>query len=635
MPSLTATSSAAPRAPRRRHLLPCLGALLLLLLSLWGLRSWWLHLRPAAAPLVLAPMLSGLDDCLQNTPKAALPQGCQGPAGSAAHLVEATLTALAPAPAAANADWQLGYALKAPLLDFLRPVAGDWQVDSDAVRRLANTIQGQSRPVLLYLFSTHFASNAAIEAELAADPANLAIDPQGLAMPVDQYFGAKLYPWSIARTDNSLSQRRQQVIEAISTELCQRPQAVRERILGITLLGEVHQMFPQFESGMGFSGPGPAQTYQTYQVSDYSEASQQGFRQHLQQRFGTLAQLNAALGSRFADWQDITPPARDIRREPLAHYWQHMDSFAHGTLPISGWVGAGDTAGPPGVVAVYRNGGLLGRAPIRLGRQDVLAAKPALGTADVGWRIDLDFSQLPTGIHQLDLYLERAGAARQHLGRRQISVMDAQQKTPLPQPVQALPQATPASASLDYAIDAPLEASSYYFNPLAAQWHAYRQHQVVAYLQHFAKIVRTSCLADRPLYTHQLFPFSNPSWDANKYAVDASLQPLPGLRLGVSLYGEAGYGQSFADWLQGTPHPGYGVTEFHPLKALDATALAATLDRHRRRGAHFVSMFMEGRADGAPLTKQLNYLAFDPDNRRFGSDTLYKSLATVLASPPL
>ena len=612
------STTSPARLPRRFFCAICV------LLCLTGIGVWqaWPYLSARQPLLTLAPMVGGLDDCLQNTPGASLPASCLGPTGSAAPLVEATLARLGEVKSPALT---MGYTLKAPLLDFLRADGTDWKVDADAVQRLANTIRDVHKPVVLYLFSTHFESGAPAEQALASDPTNLAYSPKG-PLPVDSYYGTQIYPWSVARTDNDISRRRQQVIEAISEAMCRLPDEAQERILGVTLLGEVHQLFPKFQSGMGFT--------EHYEVSDYSPASIAGFRDYLVQRFGKVETLNAALGSTFTDWNSVSPPDRNIRQEPLQHYWQHIDSFAHGTLPVSGWVApAADTRAGLGTVHIYLNGQLLGRTPVGLGRQDVLDTVPELGSADLGWRQDLDFSSLPTGIHQLDMYLERGNQPLTHLGSRRISVMDSRQSTPTAMPMKKLPVAQEAPATLRHYIDSPIEASSYFYNPLVPLWHAYRNAQVAHYLEHFGRIVHQSCLAKRPLYTHQLIPFSNPSWDAQKYAVDTSLHPMKGLHLGLSLYGESSYGSSFMHWLQGTRHTSYGVTEFHPLKAMPPHELAETLERHRLRGARFVSMFLDGRVNDKHSSSALSIFSFDPDNTRFGSGTLYESLKSVLASP--
>ncbi len=70
--------------------------------------------------------------------------------------------------------------------------------------------------------------------------------------------------------------------------------------------------------------------------------------------------------------------------------------------------------------------------------------------------------------------------------------------------------------------------------------------------------------------------------------------------MGVSLYGEPTYGSSFFKWLAGTRHKHYGVTEFHPLKPLDARDLRRVLAAHEAQGAQFLSFFLEPRWNGRP-----------------------------------
>ncbi|MBV8620758.1 MAG: hypothetical protein JOY84_17970 [Curvibacter sp.] len=621
---LPATPQATPTAKTIRHLSSLLA---LALVATAGTLAWKAQPWVRPSPLVLAPMIGGLDACLQGHAlegQAPPPADCTGPQGSASALIEATLQGLGNAP---SPQLALGYTLKVPLLDFLRPDGDGWQVDTAAVQRVANTLAQENRPAVLYLFSNHFSSGAAIEARLAGDPDNLAQTQKG-PLPVDTYYGHPLYPWSVARTDNELTRRRVQVIQALADQICRLPAEARSRLMGITVLGETHQLFPTFESGMGFTN--------NYLISDYSPRSIEGFRQFLVGQFGTLEQLNAALGSHFHQWSEVQPPRSDIRSTPLQNYWQHLDAYAHGVLPVSGWV-APESGAPfgQGQVLVYLDGHLQSRASIGLGRQDVLSALPQLRTADVGWRSDLDFSQWPRGIHQLDFYLQRTAHPLRHLGSRRIAIVDATQATPEPVPVAALPAAAEADAALRQHIDTPEELASFYFNPLARLWHRYRNQQVVSYLDYFTRQLHGSCLGQPTLYTHQLIPYGNPSWDANRYAVDASLQSQPGLAPGISLYGRTAYGPEFIRWLHSTGHTKFGVTEFHPLTPLDTRQLAGTLDRLHQHGARFVSMFLESRIDGK-LTEHLrNEFSFDPDNPTSGSDVLFHSLETLLAHPDL
>ena len=592
-------------------------------------------------PMLLAPMFGTFDTCIATptaTPSAGagnaatartqdgartLAETCTGPNGSAAALVESTLSALQP-PERAQGPYPLGYTLAVPLLQLFRATEQGWALDTERIQRLARTVRDTQRPLILYLFSTHFATDAPLEKSLATDPANLAQTRDG-PMPTSQYYGAPLYNWTLARTDTPLSAYRVQATQALLTEMCRLPAQDIAKIRGVTLLGELHHLFPDFESGMGFGG--------SYRVTDYSPASVAGFQQFLRQEFQHIDRLNRRLGANYATFAEVQPPSRDIRTEPLQRYTEHIDSFAHGSLPIAGWAFAPRPAGaPPAWVHVYRNGTFIGKTPVNKGRQDVLQAKPELGDANTGWRLDMDFKRLPVGLHRIDVFLEARPGRLQALGTRRIAIMDDRQRPPAPLAQQALPASAPPDAALQAHIDWPAEQSSYYYNPLVPLWHSFRGQQVVDYLQFFQGVVKQSCLAGTPHYTHQIIPFTNPSWDENKFAIQASLRALPGMRLGVSLYGDATYGTAFSQWYASTGHPGYGVTEFHPLKAMNAPALQHTLNQHAARGAQFLSFFLEPHWQGQLVARDANMFSFSPENAPFGSAQLYQSAQRLLTT---
>ena len=592
-------------------------------------------------PMLLAPMFGTFDTCIATptaTPSAGagnaatartqdgartLAETCTGPNGSAAALVESTLSALQP-PERAQGPYPLGYTLAVPLLQLFRATEQGWALDTERIQRLARTVRDTQRPLILYLFSTHFATDAPLEKALATDPANLAQTRDG-PIPHGQYYGAPIYHWTVARTDNPLSAYRAQATQALLAEVCRLPAQDIAKIRGVTLLGELHQMFPDFESGMGFGG--------SYRVTDYSPVSVAGFQQFLRQEFQHIERLNRRLGTNYATFAEVQPPSRDIRTEPLQRYTEHIDSFAHGSLPIAGWAFAPRPAGaPPAWVHVYRNGTFIGKTPVNKGRQDVLQAKPELGDANTGWRLDMDFKRLPVGLHRIDVFLEARPGRLQALGTRRIAIMDDRQRPPAPLAQQALPASAPPDAALQAHIDWPAEQSSYYYNPLVPLWHSFRGQQVVDYLQFFQGVVKQSCLAGTPHYTHQIIPFTNPSWDENKFAIQVSLRALPGMRLGVSLYGDATYGTAFSQWYASTGHPGYGVTEFHPLKAMNAPALQHTLNQHAARGAQFLSFFLEPHWQGQLVARDANMFSFSPENAPFGSAQLYQSAQRLLTT---
>lgn len=572
--------------------------------------------------LLVAPMIGDLDPCLLNNRAGPdLPGSCTGPQGSASHLIDSTLAALGPLK---NPDLELGYTLKVPVLALFQKTAEGWAINQAAVERIVRTLEASKYPAIVYLYSNHFTTPAAIESELAQDTRNLGQSQQG-PLPVDSYYGAPLYPWSIGSTQTPITQLREQAILALSQAVCRRPPEVLDKIRGITLLGETHQLYPKFQSGMGYES--------AYQITDYSPESIQGFQTFLKARFVQIGNLNKAVQSEFKAWKDVAPPDMDIRRAPLTRPEQHLDAFAHGVLPVAGWVMPIDRShASRSQVLIYLDGRHQGDAQTGLGRQDVAEALPELGTADVGWRYDLQFAKLSPGAHQVDAYLKDRHGQLIHLGTRHFTVMPRPGLNLVSQPPVQLPVSTEAPASLKQYMDFPRDDQHLYHNPLATLWHEFRNQQVTAYIEHFKRLVQTTCLAQRPVFTHQLFPYSNPSWDPTRFSVDDSLHPASDLHLGISLYGEASYGRSFFDWLARHRQNGYGITEFHPLRAMDSQSLSDALSRHFSRGARFVSMFMEIRTEDRPVVEKPYMFGFDPNNRVYGSDKLYQSLKDVMAS---
>lgn len=578
-----------------------------------------LHRRP---PMLVAPMVGVSDTCLELPEKVTNEtegSNCTGEQGSAATLLEATLARL-------DAPWlkayTLGYTLPVPLLQLFRKDGKGWAIDQARVQRVARTIRDSGRPLILYLFSTHFSSHSPLEKALAQDPGNVAQTPGG-ALPEDSYYGAPIYNWSAAATDNGITRYRTQAMKALAEEICRLPARDVRKIQGITVLGELHQLFPSFETGMGFSTD--------YAVTDYSPQSVTGFQDFLRDRFGRIEKLNLVLKTRYGTFDEVRPPAKNIRTQALDQYEEHIDSFAHGTFPVSGWLHAPGSPSPR--IHVYVNGLHVGTTVAGLTRRDVLEAKPAFGHANTGWRLDVDFRAMKPGIHGIDVYAELAPRSLTHLGHRQVAVMDREQRTPEKQPQHPLPASRAAAPGVEAAIDQPQEQAALFYNPLVPLWHEFRGRQIVAYLRHFDHLLQGSCLGALPRYTHQLIPYGNPSWDANKFAVDASLGNLLPLRTGISLYGEASYGDSLRQWLRRSPHASYGITEFHPLKPLSPDELQQVFAAHAARGADFLTFFLEPYWGGQALERAPNPFSFDPRNTAFGSDVLYESLRSRSARP--
>lgn len=608
----------------RRRLLAGVGAAVLVAAA----GGAWVLGSQRSTPLLLAPMIGGLDGCLfvgsEGAPAMApaFETSCRQPAGSAAALVEGALAPLQTVRGRGRGgDFELGYTLHVPLLKLFKRDGGAWAVDSTAVQRVVQTVQGVDRPVIVYLFSNHFSVGGPLEQALAAEPDNLLVSNTGRTLPVDSYYGAPLYPWSFTNHGNGITRHRAAAVQAVLGALCQMPPAAVARVRGVTLLGELHHMFPRFESGMGYDA--------AYAVTDYSDHSQRGFRQFLEARFGSVSALNAALGSSYATFQQVKAPSKDIRRDPLERFEDHIDAFAQGSFPVSGWVRRPGATGSPWV-RVLANGVLVGRARAAYARRDVLAAHPEWGSADLGFQLAVDYRAWQPGVHRIDVLLETDGAPVL-LGSRSLSVMSRTQATPQPVALtQALPEFGSPPDGLKSHLDQPIDLAAVYFNPLVPWWHVFRATQVSDYLQHFGAMVGTSCLGADRAYAHQIFPDANPGWDPSRFGIGPTLGVPASLQLGVSLYGEASYGKSFSDWLRAADRPRYGLTEFHPLVPMDAPTLRALLLRHKAQGAQFVSFFSEVSGVGERNSAVANPFVFAPGNADHGSDVLFQSTVQLL-----
>ena len=578
--------------------------------------------------LLIAPMIGGLDACIfhknyliSNTPDAKYTKLCLIDGDSPSQLVETTLGNISEKKNIPG-KYRLGYTLYVPLLMLFEAKGNNIEINMNLVRRIAKTVEHVDRPVILYLFSNHFGVGGQVEQILSQNPDNMLQSVKG-GMTKDLFYNVNIYPWSFVNTKNEITRLRERAFNAVLDEVCKLPKNILQRVEGVTMLGELHHMFPNFQAGMGFSGE--------YLISDYSKHSSDGFRKYLSDKYKLVSVLNRELGSNYSSFEEVLPPSKNIRTDSLKNYWEHIDAYAHGTLPIAGWVAKKlRLPSENDWVRIYANGELIGRTRVAFGRQDVLAAHPEIYSADVGWSYDLDHSKMAPGLHKIDIVLESGVEPLMLLASRQIAIMERSQATPKVIPSAKLPITVSANSSVLFNVDSPGDLSSFYYNPLVTLWHEFRKHQISEYLTHFGNIAKDKCINPNLIYSHQILPFVNPGWDENKYAVGRDLAVPGDIRLGVSLYGEASYGTSFFDWFKGTRRSSYGITEFHPLKPMNAKALGSVLNQHFQNNAQFLSFFIEGFGLNEDPENKPNLFSFDLKNKNAGSDTLYRSAKEVL-----
>ncbi len=69
-------------------------------------------------------------------------------------------------------------------------------------------------------------------------------------------------------------------------------------------------------------------------------------------------------------------------------------------------------------------------------------------------------------------------------------------------------------------LDMPAQLQDVYYNPLAKDWNQYRESQVYAQLAVFHERAIAAGLPAAKLFSHQIIPDVNPSWNPQLFASD-------------------------------------------------------------------------------------------------------------------
>ncbi len=610
------------RPRRRRHRLAAVVAI--------ALSQAGLHNANAHAPqLIIAPHIDGLAFCqkavdLGVTDEFAAIKLCTEANQNAASRIVAALNRIGPV-TSPSGEYVLGYTLPLPLLSFYDRWDGGWQLDLHRIALAVRTIAEVDRPVAIYASANHFGNDVdpTLLQELAADPSNLMNTSTGPLTP-DRYFAVQVYAWSLSHPNSRVEQMRRAALAAIIDDVCRLNRTARKRIVAFSVLGETHDMWPNFFSGMGYT--------RDPDFTDYSAASTAQFHQWLEKRFdGHIGRLNTLVDGEYASFDAVAPPSEKMQLVKPGNYLEGNDAYANGIVPIFGWAHQRD--GLPVHISVYLNGSPVASVLADMNRMDVFQAKPSVGTPNVGWRYDFDYSALPPAIYTLEIFAASTNTAPMLVAERRLVVVDRMQGQPATLPVKAgfTTQGSAASVGLDAFVDSPADMTPLFYNPLARLWDAFRNDQVRYFIEGYADQVSHSCLPQGTVFEYQMTPRLYTSWNPDLMAVDASLQPDSHYSLGVSLYGGAAFGQKFFQWLKQTPRATYGVTEMHPMIALPVKDLEAMLNEHRLAGARFLAPYYISILP-APMLRfgGLSNYRIDPENPQYGSAEFYSALRDVM-----
>lgn len=479
-----------------------------------------------------------------------------------------------------------------------------------AFERLSTALAQIDRPAVIYLFANHFATTT-MRKPLGVDSMARFADQ---SIPSEKYFGGGVAPVTLdASPELEVNRLRLDALKLIGQWFRELPASSKARVIGITLAGELHHFYDDFSAGMS--------RYDGIRVSDYSPRARLAFQGWLRNRYPSIEALNQALGTRHIDFSTVMPPSKDIRAQKNASLSEHFDSYAHGVVPIDGWL----EKLPVGhSIRVYVNGQAVGTAEYGLSRQDVYEVVGSVKRAQVGFRYLLDFSKLSRGSHHVQVVVE--GPQGFLLAERDLLVMTGSKRpgaTTNPRPRRS----PGAPKDLRFYLERPNNQLTLFYNPLAKDWLAFREQQVTqAYNAWFDWAVQSGLPADK-LFSHQIAVNLFGGWNPVLFASDASIQGKQRYKKGINLYGGTA---SMALLRRHYLEPGepFAVPEFHTQAWKDPSVARQVLAELQHGGAVFVTPYFISMAPDKFRSPNNDHDKFRvaPDNPAYGSDHFYRAI---------
>ena len=513
---------------------------------------------------------------------------------------------------------QVGYTATIPLLGLYEKKGTNWVINTTKLDDYLAFIAKIDRPVVIYLAANHFDTQGPLSAELAKDKRNLTLLSNGTA-PATSYFGYAVTPFTLLTDDTiPVNRYRFEALKHVAQKVAKLPASVQKRIIAVTLAGELHHMFNDFENGMG--------VFEKAGVTDYSPASAAQFKSWLSKKYTTVEAFNKATGFTFANFDAVPLPGKNIRTDKLTSFAEHYDGFAHGVLPVSGWLW--DAQGQVTKLELYVDGDRVADIPRSLNRLDVYRAVEEIKTPNVGFRYDYAFDKLPVGRH-VGQVVAHAGGKRYQVSQFDFNVMARDQsKLPIgPVPtlksLEKLDNLKGARAWLDV----PRQQQDIYFNPLARDWDAFRATQVTALLSKFHTVARDAGIPASQLYSHQIVPQVNSTWNAQLFAVDTTFGGDTPWKNGMNMYGGAVNSDWVRNFMTSRKIQDYGVPEFNPQQWKQPGVHLDAMVSQYKSGARFISpYFISVTSDQGTARSAVTNMEIRPDNQAEGSAAFYHAI---------
>lgn len=581
----------------------------------------------AEEALIIAPMIEGFGYCDQpqfsttSSQQGLHYQYCKKNGFTIIDNLKQQLDSLEPG--GAKGKIQVGYTYGITLLSLYAKTESGWELDIERIDKIFENIQSIDRPAIIYLMMNHFDSHSELSKELAKDHNNLMLMANGTP-PLDTYFETSIIPYTLS-TDESIAVNRYRfsAFRAIIERYNLLTDSEKRKIHAFSMIGEIHHMFQNFQGGTG--------KFNDIKLTDYSASSIKGFQEWLQTKYQAITVLNKKLGTNVNNWADIQPPYKDIRIEKLTSFSQHIDSYAHGKLPIFGWAWE-KKPDYLNSIKVYIDGIYSGNADLHLNRLDVYQALGELATPNVGFRYEIDFSQLVPGIHEIQLIASTKDGEYQ-MTRREFSYVDRDQSTPVkieaPNSDTTMQKAS-SLKHLKFYVDQPIPLQDVYYNPLAKQWNIYRNAQVEKFITHAWSMALAAGAEKKKLFSHQLAPYMNGSWNTVLFGTDQSLSMQSKYLPGITLYGGSTDSVQVRENFPVIASKRYGVPEYHSQQYKSYQKTFDALNSHFEGNASFVTPYYMSVVPDEFQTKS-DHLKFliDPKNKAYGSHFLFNAIQNM------
>ena len=601
--------------------------------------------------MVLSPHVEGLDVCdvaqadTQLNTMAKVRRVCQGLGATSAQTLMKALDALEPG--GAQGQVQVGYTLTVPLLGMFRPEAGDWVIDEAKLQPMLDLIEEVDRPVVIYLSSSHFDTIGPLPEALRQDPRNFMQYADG-SVPQLGYFGFPIAAYTLLTDpDIPVNRYRFKALHDLAARFKGLSEAARSRIVGYSLGGELHQMYPDFENGAG--------QFSKVQVTDYSPKSIAAFREWLSDKWGNARKLSAATGMSFDGFDSIDAPRGSLKDGTAKRWREHYDAYAAGYVPIAGWLH--DPKERVEALRLYVNGKPKGEVQRGYNRLDVYRAKEEVQTPNVGYRYDLDVSDLAPGKYLVQVVATVGGldyelaqtrftmASRKPGVLREREPAAARKLQVVQQPGSWLvrwwrsflrtiglergaPTYVPVPDVESY-LDLPGKDLIVHYNPMAREWDEFRNHQVLDYMQALYDQAMDAGLPEDAVYSHQLNDRVNSSWNAQLFAVDDVWAERQDWGAGMNLYGGGTNNDAVLRFIQRGKF-NFASPEFNPQQWKQADAPLKALQAMRDVDAKFVSPYYLGlmpqHLRAGQVEHGVNRMEMDPSNPKDGSDHFYRAV---------